>query len=93
MVSYFEWSQNLNGDTWPEEKVLSRLKETMISAFNDVQGRCREGRCRMRKAAYELAVKRILNAERLKGETSNHLDIIKNMSIFLYDDDFDLSIF
>jgi glutamate dehydrogenase/leucine dehydrogenase len=67
VVSYFEWSQNLNGDTWPEEKVLSRLKETMTSAFNDVQGRCREGRCRMRKAAYELAVKRILNAERLRG--------------------------
>jgi glutamate dehydrogenase/leucine dehydrogenase len=67
VVSYFEWSQNLNGDTWPEEKVLSRLKETMTAAFNDVQGRCREGRCRMRKAAYELAVKRILNAERLRG--------------------------
>jgi glutamate dehydrogenase/leucine dehydrogenase len=67
VVSYFEWSQNLNGDTWPEEKVLSRLKEIMTAAFNDVQGRCREARCRMRKAAYELAVKRILNAERLRG--------------------------
>ncbi|HYA89024.1 MAG TPA: Glu/Leu/Phe/Val dehydrogenase [Nitrospirota bacterium] len=67
VVSYFEWSQNLNGDAWPEEKVLSRLKETMTSSFNDVQGRCQESRCRMRKAAYELAVKRILNAERLRG--------------------------
>ena len=67
VVSYFEWSQNLSNDTWPEEKVLSRLREIMITAYNDVSGHCREERCRMRKAAYELAVKRILNAERLRG--------------------------
>jgi glutamate dehydrogenase/leucine dehydrogenase len=67
VVSFFEWSQNLSNDTWPEGRVLSRLKEIMITAFNDVSGHCREARCRMRKAAYELAVKRILNAERLRG--------------------------
>ncbi|MHB8845974.1 MAG: Glu/Leu/Phe/Val family dehydrogenase [Nitrospirota bacterium] len=67
VVSYFEWSQNLDGDAWPEEKVLRKLKQTMIHAFNDVRGHCRETRCRMRTAAYELAVKRILNAERLRG--------------------------
>jgi glutamate dehydrogenase/leucine dehydrogenase len=67
VVSYFEWTQNLTGDTWPEEKVLDRLKETMITAFNDVHTLCREIRCRFRKAAYQLAVKRILHAERLRG--------------------------
>jgi glutamate dehydrogenase/leucine dehydrogenase len=67
VVSYFEWSQNLTGDAWPEEKVLERLRQIMITAFNDVHGHCRETRCRMRKAAYELAVKRILHAERLRG--------------------------
>jgi glutamate dehydrogenase/leucine dehydrogenase len=67
VVSYFEWSQNLSNDTWPEEKVLARLQEVMITAFNDVHDRCSETRCRMRKAAYELAVKRILLAERLRG--------------------------
>jgi glutamate dehydrogenase/leucine dehydrogenase len=67
VVSYFEWSQNLSSDTWPEEKVLARLEQTMIHAFNDVNALCREIRCRMRKAAYELAVKRILQAERLRG--------------------------
>jgi glutamate dehydrogenase/leucine dehydrogenase len=39
----------------------------MIHAFNDVRGHCRETRCRMRTAAYQLAVKRILSAERLRG--------------------------
>jgi glutamate dehydrogenase/leucine dehydrogenase len=67
VVSYFEWSQNLDGDAWPEEKVLRKLKQTMIHAFNDVRCHCRETRCRMRTAAYQLAVKRILNAERLRG--------------------------
>lgn len=67
VVSYFEWSQNLSSDIWTEEKVLERLKLIMTTAFNDVHGRCREAKCRMRKAAYELAVKRILNAERLRG--------------------------
>ncbi len=67
VVSYFEWSQNLDGEAWPEEKVLEKLKQIMITAFRDVHTHCSQVRCRMRKAAYELAVKRILNAERLRG--------------------------
>jgi glutamate dehydrogenase/leucine dehydrogenase len=67
VVSYFEWSQNVSSETWPEEKVLERLKLIMTAAFNDVHDHCREAKCRMRKAAYELAVKRILNVEKLRG--------------------------
>jgi glutamate dehydrogenase/leucine dehydrogenase len=67
VVSYFEWSQNMDGDAWSEEKVLRKLKQTMIHAFDDVRGYCRDTKCRMRTAAYQLAVKRILNAERLRG--------------------------
>lgn len=67
VVSYFEWIQNLNNDYWEEEKVLQRLKDTMISSFNDVYALCHEEDCSMRRAAYQLAVKRILSAERLRG--------------------------
>jgi len=67
VVSYFEWSQNLSNDVWPEDKVLEKLKQIMITAFNDVHRHCREKHCRMRKAAYELAVKRLLQAEKLRG--------------------------
>jgi len=67
VVSYFEWSQNLSSEIWPEEKVLERLKLIMSAAFHDVHDHCRAAKCRMRKAAYELAVKRILNAEKLRG--------------------------
>jgi glutamate dehydrogenase/glutamate dehydrogenase (NAD(P)+) len=67
VVSYFEWSQNLNNDYWDEETVLQKLKKVMITAFHDVHSLCHEERCRMRRSAYQLAVKRILHAERLRG--------------------------
>jgi glutamate dehydrogenase/leucine dehydrogenase len=67
VVSYFEWSQNLSNDTWPEKKVLERLHQVMTTGFNDVHTLCKDIECRMRKAAYELAIKRILHAERLRG--------------------------
>jgi glutamate dehydrogenase/leucine dehydrogenase len=67
VVSWFEWSQNLTGEMWPETKVLEKLEETMTTAFTDVHAMCSEDKCRMRKAAYRLGVKRILEAERLRG--------------------------
>jgi len=67
VVSYFEWIQNLNNDYWEEDKVLERLKKTMITAFKEVHSLCDEKSCRMRKSAYQLALKRILHVERLRG--------------------------
>jgi glutamate dehydrogenase/leucine dehydrogenase len=67
VVSFFEWVQNLNNDYWEEDKVLEKLKATMVASFNDVYGICRQEKSNMRCAAYQLAVKRILNAERLRG--------------------------
>ncbi len=67
VVSYFEWSQNLSNDPWPEAKVLQKLKDLMTTAFHDVLVLCKGSSCRLRKAAYQLGVKRILDAERLRG--------------------------
>jgi glutamate dehydrogenase/leucine dehydrogenase len=67
VVSYFEWIQNLNNDYWEEEKVLEKLEKTMVKAFNDVYAMCHEENCSIRSAAYQLAIKRILHAERLRG--------------------------
>jgi glutamate dehydrogenase/leucine dehydrogenase len=67
VVSYFEWSQNLDSDYWEEERVLRKLKSTMITAFDDVYAMCHQESCRLRRAAYRLAVKRVLHAERLRG--------------------------
>ncbi len=67
VVSYFEWSQNLQGDYWEDSEVLRRLKSVMINAFNDVYDICSTEACSMRRSAYQLGVKRVLNAERLRG--------------------------
>jgi glutamate dehydrogenase/leucine dehydrogenase len=67
VVSYFEWIQNLNNNYWDEQKVLDKLKVTMISAYNDVHALCNDIECRMRNAAYHLAINRILHAEKLRG--------------------------
>ena len=67
VVSYFEWIQNLNNDYWEEDKVLKRLKDIMVTSFNDIYSLCDEEKCSMRRGAYKLAVKRILSAERLRG--------------------------
>jgi len=67
VVSFFEWVQNLNNDYWEEDKVLEKLKSIMVASFNDVYGICTQENGSMRRAAYQLAVKRILHAERLRG--------------------------
>ena len=67
VVSYFEWSQNLDNDYWPDEEILRRLNSIMITAFNDVYGVCTAEPCSMRRSAYGLGVRRVLNAERLRG--------------------------
>ena len=67
VVSFFEWVQNLNNDYWEEDKVLEKLNATMVASFNDVYGICTQENGSMRRAAYQLAVKRILHAERLRG--------------------------
>ena len=36
-VSYYEWVQNRTGEYWPREKVLEKLKENMLQAFQDFQ--------------------------------------------------------
>ncbi|MBF0505861.1 MAG: Glu/Leu/Phe/Val dehydrogenase [Nitrospirae bacterium] len=67
VVSYFEWSQNLNSSYWTEEEVLRNLKNIMVNSFNDVYAACSHEYCRMRRSAYRLAIKRVLEAERLRG--------------------------
>jgi glutamate dehydrogenase/leucine dehydrogenase len=65
--SYFEWIQNLNNDYWKKEKVLERLNHGMITAFDDIYSSCQKENCSMRKSAYKIAVRRILKAEKLRG--------------------------
>jgi len=66
-VSYFEWAQNLNGYYWEKEEVLNKERKIMIEAFNDIYREVLEKKVTYRKAAFILAIKRIIDAMILRG--------------------------
>ncbi|MCX6706008.1 MAG: Glu/Leu/Phe/Val dehydrogenase [Candidatus Woesebacteria bacterium] len=66
-VSYFEWAQNLNGYYWEKEEVLNKERKIMIKAFNDIYQLVKEKKITYRKAAFILAIKRIIDAMMLRG--------------------------
>ncbi len=66
-VSYFEWSQNLQGAAWTEAEVNQKLEVVMRRAFNDVYAMMRKHHTHTRAAAYVLAVGRVADATLVRG--------------------------
>ncbi len=67
VVSYFEWVQNKTGQIFEKEYLLKRLKDKMINAFNKVYELSDKEGITMREAAYKIAIKRVLEAEKARG--------------------------
>jgi glutamate dehydrogenase/leucine dehydrogenase len=67
VVSYFEWTQNLQQMRWPLEQVRSALETRMVSAYGEVRDLAREREVSMRTAAYAIALRRVADAEELRG--------------------------
>ncbi|HYZ13875.1 MAG TPA: Glu/Leu/Phe/Val dehydrogenase [Actinomycetota bacterium] len=67
VVSYLEWIQNLQRDTWSEDRVNERLSEITNAATDRVLARANERGITHREAGYEIAVERVAEAERLRG--------------------------
>lgn len=67
VVSYFEWIQNLYGNYWEEEVIHERLDKKMAVAFQEVLKVSLDEEVDMRTAAYMIAVKRVLEAMKLRG--------------------------
>ncbi len=67
VVSYFEWVQNLSGLYWEEERVLIELEKKMKLALDEVVAESKNKALSLREAAFVLAVERIIEAERLRG--------------------------
>lgn len=63
-VSYFEWMQNKKKETWSEQEVKKKLQEKMISAFQQIWTEFSDGKKSFRTAAYVLALKKIIAAEK-----------------------------
>lgn len=67
VVSYFEWTQNLQQFRWPLNQVRENLETKMIEAYRTVRDRAAEDAISLRDAAYRIAVKRVVDAETLRG--------------------------
>jgi glutamate dehydrogenase (NAD(P)+) len=67
VVNYFEWVQNRAGYAWTPERVQKRLERFMTTAWHDVETLAREQNVRLRMAAHMLAVRRVSQADRLRG--------------------------
>jgi glutamate dehydrogenase (NAD(P)+) len=69
-VSYFEWVQNNSGYYWKSEQIKGRLKEKMVNAFNKIWEKYDQSEHDFRTNTYLLAIKKILQAEKLRGSMS-----------------------
>jgi len=66
-VSYFEWVQDRMGYFWTEEIVNTRLEQTMVNTFEEVDAVAKKYGVSLRTAAYILAIDRVATVYRLRG--------------------------
>ncbi len=66
-VSYFEWVQNLSNYYWSKDEVLLKLKNLMETAFLKVWQYSIDNKLSIRQGAYQLALKKIIDAELIRG--------------------------
>lgn len=67
VVSYFEWTQNLQQMRWELDYVNEHLERKMVAAWRDVFSLARERNVPMRTAAYAIALRRVADAEEMRG--------------------------
>ncbi|MGH7569109.1 MAG: Glu/Leu/Phe/Val family dehydrogenase [Gemmatimonadales bacterium] len=66
-VSYYEWAQNLQQYRWTHEQVNRELKATITKAYAAVRDLAKDKGVTFRTAAYAIALQRVAEAERLRG--------------------------
>jgi len=66
-VSYFEMVQNMYMYYWTAEEVYERLDKKMTTAYHEVLYASKNHSINMRKAAYVVAVSRVVEAMKLRG--------------------------
>jgi glutamate dehydrogenase len=66
-VSYYEWVQNVQGESWTQEMVEEKLRRKMVSAFQKIHDLSRQEQVSMRFAAYKIAIDRVAKALVARG--------------------------
>ena len=67
IVSYFEWTQNLQEFRWEEDRVNQELRKILLTAYQDVRARVLTRGYTHREAAFEIGVERVARAVELRG--------------------------
>ena len=67
VVSYFEWTQNLQEFHWEESRVNEELQKTLLNAYHEVRSRSVTEGISHRQAAFEVGVQRVARAVELRG--------------------------
>lgn len=67
IVSYFEWVQNINSIYWDEEEVNERLRKIISKSFHRITDVAEKQKLALRKAAYVVAVQRVVDATETRG--------------------------
>jgi glutamate dehydrogenase/leucine dehydrogenase len=68
IVSYFEWAQNKVGNVLDEEYLSQKLFNMLESAWHQIYELSKDSKdMDLRTAAYIIAIKRVLSAEKLRG--------------------------
>ena len=67
IVSYFEWTQNLQEFRWEEEHVNEELRKIMARAYREVHEKAAAEGITYREAAFEIGVERVARAVELRG--------------------------
>ncbi|MCW5943656.1 MAG: Glu/Leu/Phe/Val dehydrogenase [Fimbriimonadaceae bacterium] len=65
-VSYFEWVQNLQNYYWSQDRVLQELTDILHTAFDEVATAAEQNQVSWREAAFIVAVRRVVAAQRLR---------------------------
>jgi glutamate dehydrogenase (NAD(P)+) len=66
-ASYFEWAQSRQGYAWESDLVATRLRATMVRAFDAVWVRSEDLKVSLRRGAFALGIERVAEATRLRG--------------------------
>jgi len=67
VVSYFEWAQNRTGNILDKDYLEKLLEKKMVSSWKEVLKLYKERKVDFRTSAYIIAIKKILKAEKLRG--------------------------
>ncbi len=67
IVSYFEWTQNLQQFRWEESQVNEELIKIMAQGYQEVQEKVASQGITHRQAAFQIGVERVARAVELRG--------------------------